>query len=237
MEINCIAIDDEPLALVRIETYIQKLPGLKLLRTFDNAIEAITYIKENKVDLIFLDIQMEQFTGIQFLESVKYRPQVIITSAYEQYALKGFDFNVTDYLLKPFSLERFIQSVDKAMDGYQSKQQDLANPVVDYMFVKTEYRLERVDFDAIMYIEGMKDYLMVVTTKRKIMTLQNFKTLENVLPSLKFQRVHKSFIIAIDKIESVERNRIKISDRLIPISNTYKETFYKSIENILPSRY
>jgi DNA-binding LytR/AlgR family response regulator len=232
MQINCIAIDDEPLALLKLEGFINKVPGLKLTRTFDNAIEAIGWLKENRADLIFLDIQMEQLTGIQFLEATGTISRIIITSAYDQYAIKGFELNVTDYLLKPFSFQRFIQAVNKVMEYFSQKQngQQLSNKTDSYIFVKTEYRLERVDIDDILYIEGMKDYLRIICTGKKIMTLQSFAKIEESLPSKKFCRVHKSFIVAIDKIKSVERGVIIIADQRIPVSNTYKESFFSKIK-------
>jgi DNA-binding LytR/AlgR family response regulator len=232
MQINCIAIDDEPLALLKLEGFINKVPDLKLLRTFDNAIEAIGWLKENRTDLIFLDIQMEQLTGIQFLEATLTTSRIIITSAYDQYAIKGFELNVTDYLLKPFSFQRFIQAVNKVMEYFFQKQNGRHSPnkADSYIFVKTEYRLERVDIEDILYIEGMKDYLRIICTNKKIMTLQSFAKIEESLPSKKFCRVHKSFIVAIDKIKSVERGVIIIADQRIPVSNTYKESFFSKIK-------
>ena len=232
MQINCIAIDDEPLALSKLESFIIKVPDLKMTRTFDNAIDAIGWLKENNTDLIFLDIQMEQLTGIQFLEASGSRSRVIITSAYDQYAIKGFELNVTDYLLKPFSFQRFLQAVNKVMEYFSQKPE--GNKTISgydtFIFVKTEYRLERVDIDDILYIEGMKDYLRIICTDKKIMTLQSFGRIEESLPANKFCRVHKSFIVAIDKIKSIERGVILIADQRIPVSNTYKESFFSKIK-------
>jgi two-component system, LytTR family, response regulator len=223
MQIKCIAIDDEPLALKKLISFITKVEYLTISQTFNNAIEAISYLKNNSVDLIFLDIQMEDFTGIQFLETIRHRPRVIITTAYDKYALQGYELDVADYLLKPFTLKRFVQAVEKVFSGISTNS---AKSINDYIFVKTEYRLEKVRVSDILYIEGMGEYLRMVTKAKKIMTLQNFKNLEDILPENIFVRVHRSFIIAIDKIESIERHRIKINDRTIPISETYKESFY-----------
>jgi two-component system, LytTR family, response regulator len=231
MQINCIAIDDEPLALTKLVGFISKVPDLRLIRTFDNAIEAIGWLKENSTDLIFLDIQMEQLTGIQFLEATGSTSRVILTTAYDQYAIRGFELNVTDYLLKPYSFQRFVQAVNKVMEYFSQKTS--ANQSLQktdrYIFVKTEYRLERVDLENILYIEGMKDYLRIICTDKKIMTLQSFARIEESLPANKFCRVHKSFIVAIDKIKSVERGVILIADQRIPVSNTYKEIFFSRI--------
>ena len=232
MQLNCIAIDDEPLALIKLKGFIEKVPMLKLARTFDNAVEAVGWLKENSTDLIFLDIQMEQLTGIQFLETVKYRPYIIITSAFDQYAVKGYELDVTDYLLKPFHFQRFLKSVEKVLDLHSQRQADKNDqqPSENYMFVKTEYRLERIDFNEILYIEGMKDYLRIICSNKKIMTLQSFSKIEESLPSGKFCRVHKSFIVAIDKIRSIERGVIVIADQRIPVSNTYKDSFFSKIK-------
>jgi two-component system, LytTR family, response regulator len=233
--INCIAIDDEPLALSKLEGFIGNVPELKLIRTFDNAIEAIGWLKLNKTDLIFLDIQMAQLTGIQFLEASGSQSKVIITSAYDQYAIKGFELNVTDYLLKPYSFQRFVKAISKVMEqfsGNLSNENDQNTSVNsdNFMFVKTEYRLERVDFECILYIEGMKDYLRIVCSNKKIMTLQSFAQIESMLPLKRFCRVHKSFIVAIDKIESIERGVIRIGGQRIPVSNTYKDNFFSLIK-------
>jgi two-component system, LytTR family, response regulator len=232
MQLNCIAIDDEPLALSRLEGFISKVPHLKLIRTFDNPVEAIGWLKENSPDLIFLDIQMEQLTGIQFLEATELKSRVILTTAYDQYAIKGFELNVTDYLLKPFSFQRFLQAVNRVMEYYAQKAEGhkTTEEKETYIFVKTEYRLERVDIDDILYIEGMKDYLRIICNNKKIMTLQSFSKIEESLPAKKFCRVHKSFIVAIDKIKSVERGVILIADQRIPVSNTYKESFFSKIK-------
>lgn len=226
MQINCIVIEDEPLAIKKLTGFIHKVEYLQLSRTFDNAIDAISYLKENPVDLIFLDIQMEEFTGIQFLETIKQRPKVIITTAYDKYAVKGYELDVADYLLKPFTFERFIQSVEKMHKTLSEKQTPVS---ADYIFVKTEYRLEKIKVSTILYVEGMNEYLQIVTEEKKIMTLQNFKSIEEVLPKNNFVRVHKSYLVAIDKVESIERNRIKIQKMLIPISETYKEAFFSKI--------
>ncbi|MDD4555367.1 MAG: LytTR family DNA-binding domain-containing protein [Bacteroidales bacterium] len=236
MEIRCIAIDDEPLALKKVASFSDRINGLTLVKTFDNALDAISFLKEEQVSLIFLDIQMEQFTGIQFLEAIKYHPQIIITTAYEQYALKGFEFNVTDYLLKPFSFDRFVQAVDRVMDNLMTGLNGKQEEENDFFFVKTEYRLEKIFFADILFIQGMSDYLQIVTRTRKIMTLQNFKFMERKLKPPRFVRVHKSFLVAVNYIESIERNRIKIFDQMIPISITYRDNFFKLIDDKLPPK-
>jgi two-component system, LytTR family, response regulator len=238
MKISCIAIDDEPLALDIIRDYTRKVPFLHLLASFDNAIESIEYLKNNKVDLLFLDIQMEELTGIQLLNILKERPLVIFTTAYDNYAVKGYELDAIDYLLKPISFERFMRAADKVYDRLVKKQEpplpiketNIQPPNNDYFFVKTEFHLEKLRSADILYIEGMGDYLMIHTPTRKIMTLQNFKKAEEILPEKDFCRVHKSYLVALDKIESIERNRIRIGTALIPVSDTYKKKFYELIE-------
>lgn len=227
--INCIITEDEPLAADKLESFIRKIPFLNLLGIFDNGIDALAFLKETKVDLLFLDIQMDKLTGIQLLESLSHKPIVILTTAYGQYALKGYELSVCDYLLKPFSFNRFVQAVNKAYDVFSLQQ---TQPTVNkkHIFIKTENRIEKVQIDDILYIEGMRDYLRIITTDKKIMTLQNFQNLSEILPSDNFIRVHKSFMIAIDKIDSIERNRIKIGENLIPVSQTYRESFFEALK-------
>jgi two-component system, LytTR family, response regulator len=235
MSIECIIIDDEPLAVEKLEGFTSKVPGLNLVRTFDNALEAACWLRENKTDLIFLDIQMELFSGIQFLETVNPEARIIITSAYDQYAIKGFELNVTDYLLKPFSFQRFVKSVDKVLEYYSEKCNRIDNEQENrqYIFVKTEYRLERIDIGDIIYIEGMKDYLRIVCKNKKIMTLQSFSKLEASLPANRFCRVHKSYIVALDKIDSIERGVIKTAGERIPLTSTYRDNFFDRIKQKL----
>jgi len=225
MTINCIIVEDEPLALKRTKEYVEKISYLNLLQSFDNGFEAIGFLKNQQVDLIFLDIKMDELTGIQLLESLEIKPYVIVTTAYSEYALKGYELNVIDYLLKPFSIERFIQAVEKASIQLDKTNNDNR----DFFFVKTEYRIEKIFFQDIMFVEGMRDYRSIQTNTKRILTLQTFIELEQVLPKSKFCRVHKSYIVTLNKIESIERNRIKIKDKMIPISETYKENFYKLI--------
>jgi DNA-binding LytR/AlgR family response regulator len=223
MSINCIVIDDTPLAIEKLEGFIKQIPLLNLLKSFNSGIEAISFMKTNTVDLVFLDIQMEQFSGLQFLESLLYHPQIIIVSAYSQYAVDGFNYSVTDYLLKPYSFERFLKAIEKVQNDLGFKSQK------DYMFVKTEYRMERINFSDILYIEGQGAYLRIITHKSKIMTLQNFRNMESLLPSDNFKRVHKSYLVALNKIDNIERNIIKIGEQRIPIGLSYREKLNKEL--------
>jgi two-component system, LytTR family, response regulator len=234
MKIRCIAIDDEPPALAQMEDYVSRVPYLQLLKIFDNAFDAIEFLKYQEVDLMFLDIEMEGLTGIQLLNVLKKRPKVVLTTAYSQYALKAFDLDVLDYLLKPIPFERFLQSVEKVYESINPVKIQVPEIQIEpksdernYIFVKTEYRMQRIDFCDILYVEGMKEYLIIFTTKGKVLTLQSFKRMEEMLPSSNFTRVHKSYMVALDKIISIEHNRIKINDKLIPIGESYSKSFYK----------
>ena len=235
MEINCVIVEDEPLAAEKLAGFVGEISYLKLLQSFENGIDAMSFVKTNPVDLIFLDIQMNKFSGIQFLETLAEKPQIVIVSAYDQYALRGYEFSVTDYLLKPYSFDRFVQAVDKVVDKHKLKTNSKSSSALvqdDILFVKTEYRIEKVNVDDILFIQGMKDYQMIVTRDEKIMTLQSFREIENVLPTPAFIRIHKSYVVALNKIESIERNRIKIANELLPISDTYKDDFYKTLRKV-----
>lgn len=223
--INCIIIEDEPLALERTKSYVSNVPYLNLLNSFNNGIDAITFINNNKIDLIVLDIEMDGLSGIELLDALVNPPKVIITTAYEKYAIKGYELNISDYLLKPFSFPRFLQAVEKV--GYETKKNIIDKK--NCLFVKTEYRLEKIAFNDIHFIEGMRDYRNIQTLEKKVLTLETFTELEKILPKDRFCRVHKSFMVSIDKIEFVERSRIKINDKRIPISETYKNEFFDLI--------
>lgn len=230
-KINCIIIEDEPLALERTRTYVQRLPYLELQATFENGVEALAFLRTNKTDLVFLDIRMDELSGIQLLEAVKIDSQVIITTAYPEYALKGYELAVTDYLLKPFTFERFLQAVDRAQQNLAKTENSAAkSPVTKaFIFVKTEYRLEKLLLNELLYIEGMRDYRRIHTINKRIMTLQTFGDFEQEIPPEIICRVHKSFMVALDKIDSIERDRIKIREALIPISDTYRKAFFERI--------
>lgn len=227
---NCIIIEDEPLALEKTKSFVSKVPFLHLSATFDNALTGLAHLNNNKVDLLFLDINMDELSGIELLESSKINSQVIITTAYQEYALKGYELQITDYLLKPFTFNRFLQAVNKAQVNLT---RHAAETAPDFIFVKTENRLEKIMLDDIVFIEGMRDYRRIHTVLKnvKIMTLQNFSEFEKLIPPSMVCRVHKSYMVALNKILSIERGRIKIADQLIPISETYREAFFDLINN------
>ena len=231
---KCIIVDDEPLALDIMQDYTGKVPFLDFKGRYESSLEALDYLQTNSIDLLFLDIQMEELSGIQLIKTLTFKPQVILTTAYASFALQGYELDVTDYLLKPISFERFLVGANKAYCRFQSfnapresqeSEMVIANPMNDYFFVKTEYRLQKINFTDILFIEGQGDYLKIYTPKENIMTLQNFKRMEEILPQGKFMRIHRSYLIPLDKIESVVRNQVTIAGHTIPIGDTYKDEF------------
>ena len=238
MKISCIAIDDEPLALELIKDYTGRVPFLKLDGLFEGGIEVLDWLNENSTDLIFLDIMMPEITGIQFMEALNTRPMVIFTTAYEDYALKGFELDVVDYLIKPITFERFLKAVLKARERLQKKKNDSSTTKTegnapeaeeDYIFIRSGGHLKRIDLNSILYIEGMSDYLRIHTDKERIMTLMNFQSMLSLLPPGNFLRVHRSYIINLKRIDSIESNSVVIGDKHIPISRNFKDDLLKQI--------
>ncbi|TZF83254.1 response regulator transcription factor [Pedobacter sp. BS3] len=232
--IRCLVVDDEPLALDILTDYVEKVPTLNLVKATTSAFEALELVQNGQADLVFLDVQMPELTGIQFLKIINKKCAVILTTAYPEYALDGYELEVTDYLLKPIAFDRFykaVQKVQAASNPPVSKTEAPAQqPANDFIFVKTEHKIQKVDLNDILYIEGLKDYISIFTATERIITLQNMKKMEDVLPAGQFVRVHKSYIVALDKIESIERSRIFIGDKIIPIGDTYRDYFFRLID-------
>jgi two-component system, LytTR family, response regulator len=237
--IRCLVVDDEPLALHILEDYISKIPFLQLVKSTTNPIEALSLVQNGEADLVFLDVQMPELTGIQFLKISNGKVKVILTTAYSQYALEGYELDVVDYLLKPIAFDRFYKAAQKAQSvinpttpanvpsNQDVPQKDLQN---DFIFVKTEYKIQKVYLHDILFIEGLKDYISIYTPTERIITLQIMKKMEEALPEQHFVRVHKSYIVALNKIDSIERSRICIKDKIIPVGDTYRDQFFKIIE-------
>lgn len=222
MPIDCIILEDEPLAMEKMKHFVSKVPALQLVKTFHSSVEALLYLKEQPITLLFLDIEMEEMTGLQLIAALKQVPYIVITTAYEQYALKGYELNVTDYLLKPFDFSRFLKAVEKVQDLVLKK----APESREYFFVQSEYRSVKIFYKDVMYIEGKRDYRCIHTEKEKIMTLQTFTELENMLRPDKLCRIHKSYMVAIDNVAFIERGQVRIKDQLLPVSDTYRQKFY-----------
>lgn len=231
--IRAIAIDDEPLALRVIEAHAKKLDNLELVRTTTNAIEGLLEAQSGNVDLVFLDIQMPSLTGIQFMQILQGKCKVILTTAYTQYALESYEHNVVDYLVKPISFERFEKAVQR-INSENKVNTEIITPAQtshqpDCIFIKTEYKLLKINHSDILYVEGGKDYITVFTKTDKILSLSSLTKLQESLPHPQFLRVHKSYIVALDKIESVERQRIFMGKTVIPIGDTFKDEFFRVV--------
>ncbi|GAB5527374.1 MAG: LytTR family DNA-binding domain-containing protein [Roseivirga sp.] len=223
--IRCIIVDDEPLAIEILEEYVKKVSWLELVASLESGLEAIEFVQQNTVDLIFLDIQMPDLSGIKTAELLNNQCEIIFTTAYNQYAIEGFELEARDYLLKPISFDRFLKSVQR-LKRTSVEPNEIQS---DYIFVKTEYKIKKIRFDEICYVEGMKDYLRIVTADEKVMTLLSFARLMPRLPAHKFVRVHKSYVVALDAIDSVEKGKIRVGEQLLPIGETHKEAFLKLI--------
>lgn len=232
--IKTIAIDDEPLALQLINGYIQKTPFLELVASFDNPIDAMEYLDKNSVDLIFLDIHMPDLTGIEFTRILQERPKIIFTTAYEKYALEGFKLEAVDYLLKPFGYEEFLKAARKAekLINLEKSAQEEVSVNNEFLFLKSEYKIRRINFNDIKYIEGLKDYVKVYLQHedKPILSLNSLKSLEAKLPETKFMRVHRSFIVNLEKIDTIERSRIVFGKVYIPVSEQYKNKFQEFLD-------
>jgi len=229
MKIRTITIDDEPLALQLLSGYVEKTPFLELTGSFDNPLDAMDYLSGNEVDLIILDIQMPDLTGIEFARVQETKAKLVFTTAYEKYALEGFKLNAIDYLLKPYSYQEFLTAVNKAKKQIELEQGAATTLEANgqFLFLKSEYKIRRINFNDILYIEGLKDYVKVYLSHedKPILSLSSMKAIEEKLPSDHFMRVHRSFIVHLDKIEVIERSRIVFGKTYIPVSDQYKEKF------------
>jgi len=234
--INCLAIDDEPLALDLLEDFISRVPFLKLVEKCSSAFEAMKILQQEDVELLFLDIQMPDITGIQFLKTLENKPKVIFTTAYPEHALEGFELDATDYLLKPFSFERFLKAVNKASKQIQLQHvaselasHDDSSDEKDYIFIKSGYDTVKVPLKNIRYIQGLKDYVKIHTHDGTVLSLVSMKAILNRLPSDNFVRVHRSYIVAIDKIELIQKRRISIGEKEIPVGDTFRKGFLEAL--------
>ncbi len=241
--IRCIAVDDEAYASEILATFIRKIPFLELVGTTTNAFEALGWVQQGKVDLVFLDIQMPELTGLQFMKICGTQCKVILTTAYPEYALEGFEHDVIDYLLKPIAFERFYKAVQKAntilnpevavQKAEEVKTETITGASPGYMFIKGESKNKflKVNYEDILYVEGLKNYISIYTPNQRIITYQSLRDLETQLPQPPFYRVHKSYIVAIDKIRMVDGHTIYIEDQSIPVGETYREEFFKVIKD------
>lgn len=236
---KCVIIDDEPLAVDLIKEFVSKVETLELVNTFNNAIDAISMINQSNIDLVFLDIEMPHFTGIDFINAIDKKPLIIFTTAYSEYAVEGFNLGAVDYLVKPIPFHRFLKSVMRAQQIFNPQTSPTptaieASPTEvdqDFMFVRAEYENVKLNFDDILYIEGLKDYVKIYTTDNKYtLTLISLIKLENLLSSKGFARIHRSYIINIKHVKSIQKNKVVINEKRIPISESYKNSFFERIK-------
>jgi DNA-binding LytR/AlgR family response regulator len=238
MKIRCLIVDDEPLAQRVLEKYITDVPYLELAGKCGNAMEAMEVLREKQTDLIFLDINMPKLSGMDFLKTQKNVPLIVITTAYPEYALEGYELSVLDYLLKPIPFDRFLRAAEKAEEALLSRQLRAAQPAQarkegdPFIFIKSSKKTYKVNLNNILYIEALGDYVKVFTTDKMIVTYQSLKNIETLLPAKTFPRIHKSYIISLPKVELIEGNQVKIRDRMIPIGTNYKADFEKLIVSI-----
>jgi DNA-binding LytR/AlgR family response regulator len=235
---KCVIIDDEPLAVDLLKDFVGKVESLELVSTFTNAIDAISIINQSAIDLIFLDIEMPHFTGIDFINAIEKKPLIIFTTAYSNYAVEGFNLGAVDYLVKPIPFHRFLKSVLRAQQIFNPQNSPItANTPVsipeieqDFMFVRAEYENIKLNFADILFIEGLKDYVKIYTTDNKYtLTLISLIKLENLLSSKGFARIHRSYIINIKHVKSIQKNKVIIAEKRLPISESYKTSFFEKI--------
>jgi two-component system, LytTR family, response regulator len=229
--IRCIVVDDEPLAVDLLADYLQKTPGMQVVLKTTHVLDALHGVQEGKADLLFLDIQMPELTGIQFMKIMRNACPVILTTAYSEYALESYEFDVVDYLLKPVTFERFMVAVEKAR---RRLEQSAGNPVrgpevPEHIFIKTEYRIQKIDLADILYIEALRDYIAIHMKPGKILSLESLRNMEEMLPS-NFIRIHKSYIINKNKIEYLEKGKVVINKQYLPVGDTYRDKFNAQIK-------
>lgn len=232
MTLNCVIIDDEPLAADLLASYAEKVPFLMLQGTFNSATEAIKTIREKKIDLIFLDIQMPELSGLEFARIIDEETKIVFTTAFSQYAIEGYKVNALDYLLKPISFEKFLEVANKALRWFENRNKALSMEKDRFIFIKSEYKLQKVNFDDILYVEGVKDYVKFYLGdgSKNIMSLMNMKKVDEFLPSPEFLRIHRSYIVHMPKVSLIDRFRIVMGEQYLPISESYKDTVQKYIE-------
>ncbi len=228
--LRTVIVDDEPLAINLLRNYCAQIPYIHVLETFTDALSCSDYLKKINVDLLFLDINMPDISGLEFFKSIKNPPAVIFSTAYSEYAVQGFDLSAVDYLLKPFDFDRFRKSVEKAKDQHYFKNQKIPKESA-YIFIKSDYQLLKVNVIDIVLIEGLDDYIKIYTDGKMILTLMSLKAILEILPENEFVRVHRSFIVPLSKIRSMNKKSVRVGEQEIPIGNTYAQAFFSKVEN------
>lgn len=237
---TCVIVEDEPLARNLLEQYVQKVPHLELLAAFSNPMDALDYLRSNEADVLFSDIQMPEITGITLLKLLQKKPMIILTTAYSEYALEGYELDVVDYLLKPITFDRFLKAVEKVTQRLNTEKKTPEKYAVEipqtpeavqpFIFVKDGAKLVKIRLSDILYIEGLKDYVSIITPTKKIVTLQTLKALAAQLPADKFIRIHHSYIVAFEWIDVIHREQVEIGKALLPVSDTYRKSFREFVE-------
>ncbi len=232
MTLNCVIIDDEPLATGLLESYAQKIPFLNILGVYNSASDAIRTIRENTIHLLFLDIQMPEISGLEFARIIDKDTRIVFTTAFSQYAIDGYKVNALDYLLKPISFEKFLETADKALEWFESQTKQKSMVQDRFIFLKSEYKLQKINFDDILYVEGLKDYVKIYLkdSSKNVMSLMNMKKIEEYLPKPEFMRIHRSYIVHVKEVETIDRFRMVIGNQYLPISDSYKDTVQKFLE-------
>lgn len=232
MKLKCVVVDDEPLAITIIEGYLKKIPYIDIIGKFNSAIPVYEFIKENQVDILFLDVEMPNLTGIDFVKSLSSPPKVVLTTANKNYAIEGFDLNIDDYILKPVSFDRLLKSVNRIYEDLSTAKSPVEKSDQDYIYLKENKKMVRVYFKNILYLESLKDYVKVVTSCKTVLTKQLLSYFEQELDSTEFLRIHRSFIIAINKIDAYTLSSVEIGDIEIPIGRKYKETVIEVLDDL-----
>lgn len=225
MILNCAIIDDEPLAAELIESYARKTPFLNVVGTFNGAVQAIKCIRENRIDLLFLDIQMLELSGLEFAKILPPETKVVFTTAFSQYAVEGYKANAIGYLVKPISYEDFLETAQKALNLLQDKQKEDIYKKDRFIFVKSDYKLVKIDLNDLLYVEGLKDYVRFYVDKREkpITSLMNLKKVDEFLPSDSFMRIHRSYIVHLNRVSGIDKGRFVIGDAVLPVSDSYRD--------------
>lgn len=239
MKLNCVIVEDEPLARNLMVDYVNKVPTLNLVAACSNPLDVIEILRNNPVDILFLDVQMPEITGISLLKVLQKRPLVILTTAYSEYALEGYELDVADYLLKPITFERFLKAIDRVTQRLEGKAASVQQEKTEkashesgqpFVFVKDGTKLVKIMLDDILYVEGLKDYVTIHTKTQKVVSLQRLKALEDQLPPDKFIRIHNSFIVALNAIDVIHKGDVQIRDVMLPVGETYKKSFREFID-------
>ncbi len=235
-KLSCIIVDDEPVARKILHEFVDQVPFLDLHGKFENAMKAEAFLKENTVDLIFLDIEMPKVSGLQFLQQLRVESMVILTTAFPQYALEGYELDIIDYLLKPFALSRFLKAVQKAKDFYEMKNKTAAAPLSSYIFIKSDKRIEKIELADLLYAESVGNYISVYTGEKRILAYLTMKSLEAQLPPCEFIKIHQSYLVNCSKIDAIEGNEVKIAGKSLPMSRNYRDLVMKIVNQRLLRR-